>query len=51
MKKERKAGQAIVEYLVVAGILLATLAILSLFFSTFGEYGERILNLGASEYP
>ena len=47
----RKAGQAMVEYLVVTGILLASLAVLSLLLLTFGEYGSRILKLVGSEYP
>ena len=40
-----------VEYTVVAGMLLAAVAILTLFLGTFGEYGARILDLVGSEYP
>jgi hypothetical protein len=46
-----KAGQAMIEYLVVAGVLLAAMTILALFLSTFQQYGDRVLNLVASEYP
>lgn len=44
-------GQAMVEYLVITGILLASLAILTLFLETFKEYGTRILDMVASDYP
>jgi hypothetical protein len=39
------------EYLMAAGVLLASVAILAVFLYTFREYGDRILNLAASEYP
>lgn len=40
-----------VEFMVVAGMILAAFAILSLFLATFREYGTRALNLVGSEYP
>ena len=46
-----KSGQAMVEFVVVAGMLLATVAILMVFLGTFREYGTRVLNLVGSEYP
>ena len=46
-----RAGQAMTEYVVVAGMLLASLAILMVFFGTFREYGTRVLDLLGSEYP
>ena len=46
-----KRGQAATEYVVVVGILIATLAILVVFLGTFREYGGPILQLAASEYP
>ena len=46
-----KRGQAATEYVVVVGVLIATLAILVVFLGTFREYGGRILQLAASEYP
>ena len=40
-----------VEFVVVAGMLLATMAIMMIFLGTFREYGTRVLNLVGSEYP
>ena len=45
------SGQAMVEYVVIAGLLMASLGILSLFSATFKEYNGRILALVSSEYP
>lgn len=44
-------GQAIVEYVIIAGMLMASLGILTLFLVTFKEYGGRIFALVSSEYP
>jgi len=44
-------GQALTEYVVIAGLLMASLGILTVFFVTFKEYGMRILALVSSEYP
>ncbi len=44
-------GQVATEYLVVAGILLASVVLLSIFLYTFKEQGDRVLNIAASEYP
>jgi hypothetical protein len=46
-----RSGQAMIEFLVVAGILMAVGAILAVFLSTFSEYGTRVLDLVGSEYP
>lgn len=46
-----RSGQAMVEYVVVAGTLLAALTMFYLFQGTFGEFGTRVLNLIGSEYP
>jgi hypothetical protein len=46
-----KNGQAMVEFLVVAGMLMAAVAILMVFLTTFREYGTRVLDLVGSEYP
>lgn len=40
-----------VEYIIVAGMLIATVAILAVFLYTFKEYGGRVLDLVSSEYP
>jgi len=50
-REERKRGQAMVEFMVVAGMVMASLAILWVFLDTFKDYGTRVLNLVASEYP
>ncbi len=44
-------GQAMTEYVLTAGILLASVVILALFLYTFKEYSGRVLELAASEYP
>jgi len=44
-------GQAMTEYVVIAGLLMASLGILTVFFATFKEYGGRVLALVSSEYP
>ena len=44
-------GQTIVEYAVIAGMLVASATILTLFLSSFKEYGGRIHDLAGSEYP
>jgi uncharacterized protein (UPF0333 family) len=46
-----RRGQAAVEYLVVAGVLLATVVIVSIFLHSFKEQSDRVLNIAASEYP
>lgn len=44
-------GQAMVEYMIIAGMLIAAVAILAVFLYTFKEHGGRVLDLAASEYP
>ena len=44
-------GQAMAEYVIIAGLLMASLGILTVFFVTFKEYSVRILALVSSEYP
>ena len=46
-----KSGQALLEYVLVAAVLCSTIAILALFLYTFKEYGGRIMDLVAYEYP
>ena len=46
-----RSGQAMVEYVVIAGTLMATTLIFLLFQGTFNEFGTRVLNLIGSEYP
>jgi len=51
MKSDRRKGQALVEYVVATGMLLGVLLMLTLFLYTFKEYGKRILDLIAFDYP
>ncbi|MDD5483220.1 MAG: hypothetical protein PHP98_06165 [Kiritimatiellae bacterium] len=44
-------GQATIEYAVTAGVLMAVAIIMGIFLTTFGEYGERLLAIIASDYP
>ncbi len=47
----RRSGQAMVEYVMVAGILTAMVLILAVFLYTFREYSGRTLDLVSSDYP
>ena len=44
-------GQAMVEYVVITAILLATVAILAVFLYAFREQGDRVLELLGYDYP
>lgn len=44
-------GQATIEYAIVTGVLIALVVIMGLFLTTFGDYGERLLTIIASDYP
>ena len=48
---DRRSGQAMIEYVIVAAMLMSTIAILAVFLYSFREFGGRVLNLVASEYP
>jgi hypothetical protein len=50
-KRASQSGQAMIEYAVAAGMILAAMAIMALVLYTFKEYGGRILDLVGSEYP
>jgi hypothetical protein len=47
----QQRGQVMIEYLVVAAMLLATVSILAVLLYTFKEQSGRVLDLAASEYP
>ncbi len=49
--RRARGGQAMVEFVVVMGVLLATLTMLTLFLDIQREHGDRVLRLVASEYP
>lgn len=51
VEANRRAGQVVLEYVVVAGITLTLIVMLALLLYVFKEYGGRILDLLASEYP
>lgn len=44
-------GQATVEYVVTSGILVLLATMMGLLLTVFSEYGQRILELIASDYP
>jgi len=46
-----RRGQALVEYVVTAGMLAAAVAILAVLLYAFREQSGRVLELVASEYP
>lgn len=49
--RAKQRGQAMVEYVITAGILLMLVVMLALLLYAFREYGSRVLDLVASEYP
>jgi hypothetical protein len=46
-----RSGQAMTEFMIVAVVMIASIAILSVLLMTFEAYGDRVLGLAASEYP
>ena len=48
---KRNAGQVMVETVIVAAMLVVSVIIFAVFLYTFKEYGGRVLDLVASEYP
>ncbi len=46
-----RRGQAMIEYLMVAVVLMSVIAILAVFLYSFKAYSGRVLDLAASEYP
>ncbi len=47
----QRRGQAMIEYLIIASMLIGASAILAVFLYTFKEQSGRVLDLAASEYP
>lgn len=47
----RRDGQAVAEYAVAVGMLVAAVAIMALLLYVLKEHGGRILELVGSEYP
>jgi hypothetical protein len=50
-RRRSRAGQAMMEYVVLTGLLLGVLVVLAVFLYAFKEFGGRILDLIAYEYP
>jgi Flp pilus assembly pilin Flp len=46
-----KAGQTMIEYVVLVVFVVATVSIMAVLLYTFKEQGGRVLDLAASEYP
>lgn len=44
-------GQTVVEYMILAVMLLFCITIMAVFLFTFREYGSRVLDLVASDFP
>lgn len=44
-------GQAMVEYIIVAGVLSLSVVLLALFLYAFREHAGRVLDLVAYDYP
>ncbi len=50
-RRNSRHGQAMIEYMIVAVMLTATMAIMAVFLYTFRESSGRVLDLVSSEYP
>jgi len=48
---DRRVGQTMIEYVIIAAILLSIVPIMAVFLRTFRQYSSRTLELSASEYP
>lgn len=46
-----RRGQAMVEYVIAAGIMLTVIVLLSFLLYALKQNGNRVLDLVASEYP
>ena len=46
-----RSGQALLEYFIVFAMTLGVLVMLALFLGVFKEWGNRVLQLVASEFP
>lgn len=47
----KRTGQTMIEYLIIAAMLLSTVPIMAVFLRAFRQNSTRTLNLAASEYP
>ena len=46
-----KRGQAMVEYVIMAGMMLAMVSIVAVFLYALKEHNVRVLDLVSSDYP
>lgn len=51
IQRKGRRGQAVAEFTIMMALLMLVLVMLALLLYTFREYGNRVLNLVASEYP
>jgi hypothetical protein len=49
--RRNRSGQAMVEYMILAAMLVVTASILAVFLYSFRENAGRVIDLAASEYP
>jgi uncharacterized protein (UPF0333 family) len=49
--RKNRSGQAMVEYMILAAMLVVTASILAVFLYSFRENAGRVIDLAASEYP
>ncbi len=49
--RSKRSGQVMVEYIIIAFMLLLSVTIFSVLLYTFKESSVRVLNLVGSEYP
>lgn len=49
--RRQRHGQAMIEAVLIACMLLASVAVFAVFLYTFREYSGRVLDLVASDYP
>ncbi len=46
-----RTGQTMIEYLIIAAMLLATVPVMAIFLRALRQQSARTLELAASEYP
>lgn len=51
LSEKGKSGQVMLEYAIVAGILVVVIAMLALFLYTFKEQGGRVMDLISADFP
>lgn len=46
-----KKGQTMVEYMIITVMLVFSLSVMAVFLFTFREFGSRVLDLVAADFP